>query len=122
MQWSHKDSCYPFWAIRRQTTLEEVPNCHIVMQEVTVVIASAWKLEKLNKDTHGLTSTYTTQVPFIVNTKEVKHDEEPILKWHLPLANAKPEKKPSTWVDHVATTERERRKTCDVEYAVVTAL
>ena len=50
MQWSQKDSCYPFWAIRRQTTLEEVPNCHIVMQEVTVVIASAWKPEKRKKE------------------------------------------------------------------------
>ena len=50
-----------------------------------------------------------------MNTKEVKHDEELILKLDLPLANpkAKPEKKPSTWVDHVAKTERKRRKKCD---------
>ena len=83
------------------------------MQEVTVVIASAWKPEKLKKEIAGLANTYTTQVPLIVNTKEVKHDEELILKWHLPLAKAKPEKKPSTWVDHVAIAERKRRKTCD---------
>ena len=110
---SHKDSCYPFWAIRRQATIEEVPSRGIVMQEMTVVTASAWKLEKLKQENHGLTNTYTTEVPFIVNTKEVKHDEELILKWHLPLAKAKPEKKPSTWVDHVAIAERKRRKTCD---------
>ena len=114
-QWSQKDSCYPFWAIRRPKTIEEVPNCDIVMQEVTVVIASAWKPEKLKKENHGLTNTYTTQVPLIVNTKEVKHDEELILKWDLPLATpkAKPAKKPSTWVDHVAIAERKRRKKCD---------
>ena len=113
MQWSHKDSCYPFWAIRRQTTIEEVPNCDIVMQEVTVVIASAWKPEKLKKENHGLTNTYTTQVPLIVNTKEVKQDEELILKWDLPLAKDKPAKKPLTWVDHVVVAERKRRNTCE---------
>ena len=113
MQWSHKDSCYPFWAIRRQTTIEEVPNCDIVMQEVTVVIASAWKPEKLKKENHGLTNTYTTQVPLIVNTKEVKQDEELILKWDLPLAKAKKAKKPETWVDHLDVAERKRRKTCE---------
>ena len=115
MQWSHKDSCYPFWAIRRQTTIEEVPNCDIVMQEVTVVIASAWKPEKLKKENHGLTNTYTTQVPLIVNTKEVKHDEELILKWDVPLAKPKDKKakKPSTWVDHVASAEKKRRKKCE---------
>ena len=113
--WSHKDSCYPFWAIRRQRTIDELPNCDIVMQEVTVVIASAWKPEKLKKENHGLTNTYTTQVPLIVNTKEVEHDEELILKWDLPLAKAKakPAKKPSTWVDHVASAEKKRRKKCD---------
>ena len=112
-QWSQKDSCYPFWAIRRPRTIEEVPNCDIVMQEVTVVIASAWKPEKLKKENHGLTNTYTTQVPLIVNTKEVKQDEELILKWDLPLAKAKPAKKPLTWVDHVVVAERKRRKTCE---------
>ena len=112
MQWSHKDSCYPFWAIRRQTTIDELPNCDIVMQEVTVVIASAWKPEKLKKEKHGLTNTYTTQVPLIVNTKEVKHDEELILKWHVPMAKpkAKPERKPATWADQVASAEKKRRK------------
>ena len=114
MQWSQKDSCYPFWAIRRQTTLEEVPNCHIVMQEVTVVIASAWKPEKLKKEIAGLANTYTTQVPLIVNTQEVKHDEELILKWDVPLAKPKAKaKKPSTWVDHVASAEKRRRKKCE---------
>ena len=115
MQWSHKESCYPFWAIRRQTTIEEVPNCDIVMQEVTVVIAGAWKPEKLKKEKQGLTNTYTTQVPLIVNTQEVKHDEELILKWDLPLAKpkAKSAKKPSTWVDHVASAEKKRRKKCE---------
>ena len=114
-QWSQKDSCYPFWAIRRPKTIEEVPNCDIVMQEVTVVIASAWKPEKLKKENHGLTNTYTTQVPLIVNTKEVKQDEELILKWDLPLAKpkAKSAKKPSTWVDHVASAEKRRRKKCE---------
>ena len=112
-QWSQKDSCYPFWAIRRPKTIEEVPNCDIVMQEVTVVIASAWKPEKLKKENHGLTNTYTTQVPLIVNTKEVKQDEELILKWDLPLAKAKKAKKPETWVDHVVVAERKRRKTCE---------
>ena len=110
-QWSQKDSCYPFWAIRRPRTIEEVPNCDIVMQDVTVVIASAWKPEKLKKENHGLTNTYTTQVPLIVNTKEVKQDEELILKWDLPLAKAKPPKKAATWVDHVALSERKRLKT-----------
>ena len=59
-----------------------------------------------------------------MNTKEVKHDEELILKWDLPLATpkSKPEKKPSTWVDHVAMEERKRRKKGDVGQAVVTAL
>ena len=115
MQWGHNDSCYPFWAIRRQTTIEEVPNCDIVMQEVTVVIASAWKPEKLKKENQGLANTYTTQVPLIVNTQEVKHDEELILKWDLPLAKpkAKSAKKPSTWVDHVAIAEKKRRKKCE---------
>ena len=115
MQWGHNDSCYPFWAIRRQTTIDELPNCDIVMQEVTVVIASAWKPEKLKKEIAGLANTYTTQVPLIVNTQEVKHDEELILKWDLPLATpkAKPAKKPSTWVDQVAIAERKRRKKCD---------
>ena len=112
-QWSQKDSCYPFWAIRRPKTIEEVPNCDIVMQDVTVVIASAWKPEKLKKENHGLTNTYTTQVPLIVNTKEVKQDEELILKWDLPLAKAKKAKKPETWVDHVVVAERKRRKTCE---------
>ena len=112
-QWSQKDSCYPFWAIRRPKTIEEVPNCDIVMQEVTVVIASAWKPEKLKKENHGLTNTYTTQVPLIVNTKEVKQDEELILKWDLPRAKDKPAKKPLTWVDHVVVAERKRRKTCE---------
>ena len=109
-QWSHKDFCYPFWAIRRPRTIEEVPNCDIVMQEVTVVIASAWKPENLKKENHGLTNTYTTQVPLIVNTKEVKHDEELILKWHVPLAKpkAKGEKKASTWADQVAVAEKKR--------------
>ena len=113
-QWSHKDSCYPFWAIRRQTTIDELPNCDIVMQEVTVVIASAWKPEKLKKENHGLTNTYTTQVPLIVNTKEVKRDEELILKWDLPLAKAKPKQQTSsTWVDQVAEAVKKRRKKCD---------
>ena len=51
-----------------------------------------------------------------MNTKEVKHDEELILKRDLPLATpkSKPEKKPSTWVDHVAIAERKRRKIGDV--------
>ena len=112
MQWSQKDSCYPFWAIRRQTTLEEVPNCHIVMQEVTVVIASAWKPEKLKKENHGLTNTYTTQVPLIVNTKEVNHDEQLMLKWHVPQAKrkARPEKKAATWGDQIAIAEKKRRE------------
>ena len=83
------------------------------MQEVTVVIASAWKPEKLKKENHGLTNTYTTQVPLIVNTKEVKQDEELILKWDLPLAKAKKAKKPETWVDHLDVAERKRRKTCE---------
>ena len=83
------------------------------MQDVTVVIASAWKPEKLKKENHGLTNTYTTQVPLIVNTKEVKQDEELILKWDLPLAKAKQAKKPSTWVDHVADADRKRRNKCE---------
>ena len=74
-EWSHKDSCYPFSAIRRQTTIDDVPNCDILMQEVTVVIASAWKLDRLKKEKQGVTNTYTTLVPLIVNTKEVKRDE-----------------------------------------------
>ena len=111
MQWSHKDSCYPFWAIPRQKTYEEVPNCDIVMQDVTVVIAGVWKPEKLKKEKQGLTNTYTAQVPLIVNTKEVKRDEELILKWHVPMAkpNAK-ERKPATWADQVAVAEKKRRK------------
>ena len=48
-----------------------------------------------------------------MNTKEVKHDEELILKWDLPLAKPKAKPKPSTWVDHVASAERKRRKKCD---------
>ena len=84
------------------------------MQDVTVVIASAWKPEKLKKEIAGLANTYTTQVPLIVNTQDVKHDEELILKWDLPLATPKPkQQKPSTWVDHVAEAERKRRKKCD---------
>ena len=45
----------------------------------------------------------------------MKHDEELILKWDLPLAKPKDKraKKPSTWVDHVAEAERKRRKKCD---------
>ena len=113
VQWSHKDSCYPFWAIRRQRTIDELPNCDIVMQQVTVVVASAWKPEKLKKENHGLTNTYATQVPLIVNTKEVKRDEELILKWDLPVAKPKAKPKASTWVDRVATAERKRRKKCD---------
>ena len=83
------------------------------MQEVTVVIASAWKPEKLKKENQGITNTYTTEVPIIVNTKEVKHDEELILKWDLPLAKPKAKPKSSTWVDHVASAEKKRRKKCD---------
>ena len=50
-----------------------------------------------------------------MNTKEVKHDEELILKWDLPLARpkAKSAKKPSTWVDQVAIAERKRRNKFD---------
>ena len=72
-------------------------------------------LKSLKKENHGLTNTYTTQVPLIVNTKEVTHDEELILKWDMPLATpkAKPAKKPSTWVDHVVIAERKRRNKCD---------
>ena len=115
MQWSQKDSCYPFWAIRRQRTIDELPNCDIVMQQVTVVVASAWKPAKLKKENLGITNTYTTEVPIIVNTKEVKHDEELILKWDLLRAKpkAKPGKKPSTWVDQVRNAEIKRRKKCD---------
>ena len=83
------------------------------MQDVTVVIAGAWKPEKLKKEKQGLTNTYTTQVPLIVNTKEVKHDEELILKWHVPMMEkpkAKPERKPATWADQVASAEKKRRK------------
>ena len=115
MQWGHNDSCYPFWAIRRQRTIDELPNCDIVMQQVTVVVASAWKPEKLKKENLGITNTYTTEVPIIVNTKEVKHDEELILKWDLQRAKPKdkPAKKPSTWVDQVRNAEIKRRKKCD---------
>ena len=49
-----------------------------------------------------------------MNTKEVKQDEELILKWDLPLAKDKPAKKPLTWVDHVVVVaERKRRNTCE---------
>ena len=46
-----------------------------------------------------------------MNTKEVKQDEELILKGDLPLAKDNPAKKPLTWVDHVVVAERKRRKT-----------
>ena len=80
-----------------------------------MVIAGAWKPEKLKKENQGITNTYTTEVPIIVNTKEVKHDEELILKWDLPRATpkAKPAKRPSTWVDQVAMAEKRRRKKFD---------
>ena len=72
------------------------------------------QIENLKKEKHGLTNTFTTQVPLIVNTKEVKRDEELILQWDLPRAKPKPkQQKPSTWVDHVAEAERKRRKKCD---------
>ena len=78
-----------------------------------MVIASDWKPEKLKKESHGPTNAYTTQVPLIVSTKEVNHDEELILKWDLPLAKPKAKPKSSTWVDHVASAEKKRRKKCD---------
>ena len=83
------------------------------MQEVTVVIASAWKFEKLKKEAAGLTDTYTTQVPLIVHTRDVEQDEELILKWDLLPAKmkAKAENKPSTWVDQVNNQEKKRRTT-----------
>ena len=59
------------------------------MQEVTVVIASAWKPEKLKKEIAGLANTYTTQVPLIVNTTDVEQDQELILKWDLLPAKMK---------------------------------
>ena len=73
------------------------------------------KAEKLKKENQGLANTYTTQVPLIVNTKEVKHDEELILKWDLPRATpkAKSAQRPSTWVDQVAMAEKKRRKKLD---------
>ena len=107
--------------MRRQTSIEDLPNCDIVKQGVTVVMAAAWKTvvmaaawktKKLQEERPGLTNNYTTQVPLIVNTSDVQQDEELILT--LALVQAKPKAKGGTrlptWVDQV-TSQEKRRKT-----------
>ena len=47
-------------------------------------------------------------MPFIVNTKAVKHDDELIVQCYVPLAKAKQEKKPATWADQLSEDEKKR--------------
>ena len=101
--WQAVDAVHPFWHIKRQSVVTEIPNMELTVRQVSVIVAG---------DTAGeaFTVCRTASLPFLTNPQPIKAGEDLLLSKE--LAKGKPEKpkKPRTFADDLVEKEKKRRK------------
>ena len=101
--WQMVDAVHPFWHIKRQSVVTEIPNMELTVRQVSVIVAGETAGE-------AFTVCRTASLPFLTNPRPIKAGEDLLLSKE--LAKAKPEKpkKPRTFADDLVEKERKKCK------------
>ena len=96
---------HPFWAIKRQSSVEEEWNAELIRRHVTIVVAG-----DSGESGQAFTDTLTVSLPCITNSKDIPPSKCVVLK-HAVIAREKGNtRRGRTWVDAIAEEERKRSK------------
>ena len=110
LEWTSHDSAAPFWAVRRQSKVDDKWNCEIVRQKIVTIVARSPSEQPTGGGAAAAVArTFTATVPTIVNTTEIEADKEIVLKWQVLAPPAKTHKD-KTWVSVIQQSEKKRLK------------
>ena len=106
--WELHDNVHPFWAIPRQKSEDQTPNCFL--QEKAMTFAIAGQPPSGASGVPNCAFSYRVELPYIVNTGHISANEEILLHWEIPEQKDKV-KKGKTWADNLAQQEKKRART-----------
>ena len=106
---SEKDMVHPFWVMRRQKSQQDKWNCEFTSIDVTTVVLSRPKSEKVTTMKESQAENRTAVIPCITNAKPIEEDTELVLQCHR-QEKGKQEKREKTWADDLAAQERKRTR------------
>ena len=107
-EWDLHDNVHPFWAIPRQKSEDQTPNCFL--QEKAMTFAIAGQPPSGASGVPNCAFSYRVELPYIVNTGHISANEEILLHWEIPEQKDKV-KKGKTWADNLAQQEKKRART-----------
>ena len=114
MEWKLGHCAHLFWGVARDHR-QEMWNCELVEVLVNVVQALGFSASGKFQDSSVMSQTTVVTVPVLTNTREIKKDEQVILKWTAPPKKEK-EAKEKTWITEATAKAKQapKRKTTDM--------
>ena len=105
--WDLHDNVHPFWAIPRQKSEDQTPNCFLHEKAMTFAIAG--QPPEGASGVPNSSFSYRVELPYIVNTGTISANEDLLLHWEIPEKKEAP-KKGRTWADAISKQEKKRAR------------